>query len=269
MSTADPSASPAHANHKLTLAYDGRRFFGWQRHGKNATVQGALEDALREIFGVACPVIGAGRTDRGAHAEGQVASFRHPKALADGQDAHTEALSTALAKALPPELEVRGLEEVAMGFHARDDATGKRYRYEIFQGGQCPEELEGQVWLVKTPLDVVAMRRAAPALLGSHDFASFATRSNFERKSTVRQLRTLDIEGDASPRLRLILEADSFLYKMVRNIVRALVKVGEGRWKPAKLAQVLAAKDRQAAPGTAPASGLYLDRVDYGEGSTP
>jgi tRNA pseudouridine38-40 synthase len=255
---------PNSNNHKLTLSYDGRAYFGWQRHGNKPTIQGALEDALSQVFGQMVRVTGAGRTDRGAHAEGQVASCELPTQLEGGQPATPEAIEAALNAALSADIRVSAVERVDPTFHARSSATGKRYRYEIHRGsGECPAELSGRVWWVKTPLDVTAMRRCCDVLRGEHDFCSFATRSNFVPTSTVRQLRVLELEGDAAPRLTVLLEADSFLYKMVRNIVRALVKVGEGRSDRAKLAQILAARDRQAAPGTAPASGLYLDRVFY------
>lgn len=250
-------------NHKLTLSYDGRAYFGWQRHGNKPTIQGAIEDALSAVFGRTVTIDGAGRTDRGAHAEGQVASCALPLTLPSGEAAAPTAIMAALAESLPADIRVVALEHVDETFHARTSATGKRYRYEIYQGARCPEELEGRVWWVRRPLDVGAMRACCDVLRGEHDFASFATRSNFAPSSTVRQLRALDVEGDGAPRFSIVLEADGFLYKMVRNIVRALAKVGEGRYDRAKLAQILAARDRQAAPGTAPASGLYLDRVNY------
>ncbi len=250
-------------NHKLTLAYDGRPFWGWQRHGDKPTIQGAVESALSEAFGQAVRISGAGRTDRGAHAEGQVASCALPARLSGGDLATPAAIKAALDARLPAEIQAVEVEVVDEAFHARTSATGKRYRYEVYQGQRCPAELEGRVWWVKRPLDVAAMRACCDVLHGEHDFASFASRSNFTPAQTIRQLRMLDLEGDGAPRFQLVFEADGFLYKMVRNIVRALAKVGEGRCDRVRLARILAARDRRAAPGTAPASGLYLDHVFY------
>lgn len=250
------------ANYKLTLSYDGRAYFGWQRHGDKPTIQGALEAALTTIFGEPCFVTGAGRTDRGAHAEGQVATVLLSEQLASGAETTAPALSEALAATLPPDIRVVEVEEKDASFHARNSATGKRYRYELFFGQTCSEELIGRVWHLRRPVSVAAMRDASSVLLGKHDFASFATPTNFKGQSTVRDLRGVTVEG-ALPRLRLVFDADSFLYKMVRNLAAALVKVGEGRYDEAQLTQILAAKDRKASPGTAPASGLYLDRVFY------
>lgn len=199
---------------------------------------------------------GSGRTDRGAHALGQVASVELPAGL-EPLDA-----ATRINEHLPAEIEVRDLARVPADFHARSSASSKRYRYVIWNEPRCPEQEVGLVWHIPGRLDVEAMTKAAPVLLGKHDFASFATRPNFKQKSTVRELAELDLSQDA-PRIELALRADGFLYKMVRNIVRALVKVGQGRTTRSDLQTILRARDRKAAPGTAPASGLYLDEVFY------
>ena len=243
-------------NYRLTLRYDGRRYMGWQRHGDQPTIQGALEAAIAGAFDVAGPVQGSGRTDRGAHALGQVASARLPRGLAPSE------VVRALNAQLGEDIEVLDVAAAADDFHARTSASTKRYRYVIWNAPECPATEVGLVWHVPGLLDVEAMRAACPHLLGRHDFASFATRPNFKQKSTVREMVELSIGVDL-PRIEFALRADGFLYKMVRNIVRALVKVGEGRTPAGDLPRILAARDRKAAPGSAPASGLYLERVWY------
>jgi tRNA pseudouridine38-40 synthase len=246
-------------NHRLLVAYDGRAFLGWQRHGGRRTVQGTLEDAIMTAFSVASPVLGASRTDRGAHATGQVAGAALPARH------EPETMLPELDRALPGDVRVLAMTPVAADFHPRRDAIRKRYRYVIWNGSPCPDEERGRVWEVRRRLDVAAMRRAAAVFLGTHDFSSFATRSNFVPRSTVRTVTRLELATDATApsRVSLVIEADAFLYKMVRNVVRALAKAGEGRCTPDDLGAMLRARDRQAAPGSAPASGLYLDAVYY------
>jgi tRNA pseudouridine38-40 synthase len=245
----------------MTVAYDGRAYFGWQRRQDTPTLQGAIEKALAATFGDVGPAQGAGRTDRGVHAEGQVVSVRLPAHVGDDGLA-------ALNDALPDDIRVLTLDPAPDGFHARTSATGKRYRYEIVVG-HCVPELDGRVWHARRALDVTAMQAAAAALVGEHDFATFAspTRSKkqggkAQQRSTRRHLRRFDVTGDGH-QITLVLEADSFLYKMVRNLVHAVARVGEGRATVEELRAALAARDRSAATGTAPASGLYLDEVFY------
>jgi tRNA pseudouridine38-40 synthase len=147
-------------------------------------------------------------------------------------------------------------------FHARGSARGKRYRYVLWVDETPPPELDRRVWTVRGPLDVDAMQRAMAVLVGRHDFATFASKSRIKRRSTERTITRAELTVDV-PRIELAFEGDGFLYKMVRNLVRAVVKVGEGRHAPRDIERLLAARDRKAAPGTAPASGLYLDAVVY------
>lgn len=249
-------ASEARTNFRMTVRYDGRAYRGWQRNRDTPTVQGALERALEATFGVPCRAAGSGRTDRGAHAEGQVASARLPAPgdLADALD--------RLNANLPDDIRALDLSPVDDGFHARESAVAKRYRYEIWNAARCPDDLAGLVWHVREPLDVDAMREACTVLTGSHDFASFASPAKHARRSTVRDLSSLTLEHEP-PRVRMTFTADGFLYKMVRNLVRAIVRVGEGRGTPASLRRILESRDRGASPGSAPASGLYLDAVYY------
>ncbi len=244
------------ATYKLTIRYDGQNYYGWQRHKNNPTIQGALEDAVTTCFGGRHKIEGSGRTDRGAHARGQVATVRLPKDL-DAKDALTN-----LNKVLDTTIELTHLQKVSADFHARDSAVGKCYHYTIWNHAELPPGQEGTVWYIPEKLDVEAMQKACPYFTGTMDYASFAKVPNFQRTSTVRTVHSLDLrkEGDS---LCFSIIADGFLYKMVRNIVRALVKVGEGRTRITDLPRIIQAKNRKAAPGTAPASGLSLESVFY------
>jgi len=249
---------PALANYKLTLAYDGRAFLGWQRHGDKPTVQFALEQAVTKAFGLRAAAQGSGRTDRGTHAHGQVASVHLPEGT------QPEVIKEQLNQVLPVEVRILDVCRATMDFHACDSAIAKRYRYLIWNARELPAERDGRVWHVKEPLDVQAMTAACPVFVGEKDFASFATRTNFLQKSTCRTVFQAVLSHDL-PMITFDICADGFLYKMVRNIVRALVKVGEGRYRREDLERILEARDRQAAPGTAPASGLYLEQVFYAQ----
>lgn len=244
-------------NTKFTVRYDGSEFFGWQRHKDKPTIQGTLEAALADLTGTAVHVIGSGRTDRGAHAEGQVFN-----AIVEAPHDDIRTLVAALNARLPDAIAVLEAAPVSADFHARSCATGKVYRYEIHNAPQCPAQLRGKVWHIPGPLEVAPMRGACALFVGTLDLASFATKSNFTPASTTRELRRAELTH-AAPRISIVLEADGFLYKMVRNIVRAIVKVGEGRTSLEKLQTIIEAQDRAAAPGTAPASGLFLDSVHY------
>ncbi len=247
------------ANYRLTLAYDGRAYYGWQRHGDKPTLQGRLEQAIHDCFDVQSLVQGSGRTDRGAHALGQVASVSLPA------DLDPRAALAALAAHMPDDFQVLALSPAGPDFHAREAAVSKTYRYRIWNHARCPEAERDRVWHLPTRLDIEAMRAACLVFVGRHDFGSFAKKPNYVRASTTRTIMAMTLaHDDATPALiEISMRADAFLYKMVRNIVRAIVKVGEGRTPLAELPEILAACDRRAAPGTAPASGLYLDSVDY------
>jgi len=245
-------------NYQITLSYDGRSFLGWQRHGNKPTVQFALEQAVTKVFDVRVPVQGSGRTDRGTHAHGQVASLHLPVGT------QPEFIKEKLNQVLPAEVRIIDVRCAPMDFHACDSAIAKHYRYVIWNDSKLPAERDGRVWHVKEPLDVQAMSEACSVFVGDQDFASFATKTNFKQKSTHRTVTEAVLSYDL-PTITFDICADGFLYKMVRNIVRALVKVGEGRYTREDLCRIVAEKDRQAAPGTAPASGLYLERVFYSQ----
>lgn len=248
---------------RLRLRYDGRGYRGWQRQPGSTTVQGTIEAAITRVTGLDVKVRGSGRTDRGVHAEGQIASVTLPELHAADDAGHRlERFAAELGQALPEDIGLLEVDRVPLEFHPREDAIAKRYRYEIWNGGQAPAALVGRVWEVRRRLDVEAMQAALPVFVGRHDFTSFATRSNFERASSVRVVEAFTLDMDKR-RVTLNITADGFLYKMVRNLVRAIAKVGEGRYDNARLLEILAARDRSAAPGSAPASGLFLDEVFY------
>lgn len=247
-------------SYRAVIAYDGRDYFGWQRLAEKETVQGTLEEAIAAAFGEETPVQGAGRTDRGAHAEGQVAGFRltRPREVAE--------ITESLNEFLPDSVRVMEVQAVPNEFHARMSAIGKEYAYVIWNDPDLPEELVDRVWHVPEHLSFEAMEEAMPALVGRHDFASFATKTRFTQKSTERELYSAKIEREDSG-IRFWFHGDSFLNHMVRNIVRAVVKVGEGKYEPGKIAEILKARKRSASPGSAPASGLCLMQVFYPEES--
>ncbi|SMC89995.1 tRNA pseudouridine38-40 synthase [Desulfocicer vacuolatum DSM 3385] len=244
------------ANYRMDIRYDGQDYYGWQRHKEKPTIQGALENAVTECFGLRCNVEGSGRTDRGTHALGQVATVRLPKEVDE-----KKALRS-LNKALDDPIEITLLQRVEDNFHARDSAQGKCYCYKIWNHPDLPQAMDGKVWYIPGKLNVKAMQKACPFFVGTMDYASFAKVPNYKRATTIRTVHALNLNRDEDL-LTFSIIADGFLYKMVRNIVRALVKVGEGRTPIKELPRIIKAKNRNAAPGTAPASGLYLDSVFY------
>jgi tRNA pseudouridine38-40 synthase len=245
---------------KLTIAYDGTAYVGWQRQENGTSIQQLVEEALSPFMpGAPGPVVnGASRTDAGVHALGQVASvhvpFVHPR----------DAVQRALNIRLPTDIRILAVDDVQEAFHARIDARGKRYRYRIATGAVVLPANRWFVWHVPTTLDVDAMRAAAQPLVGAHDFAAFqATGSSVV--DTRRVIRRLDIVP-AGDELHIEVEGDGFLRHMVRIIVGSLVDVGLGSRGPGWLTSALEGRDRRAAGRTAPASGLVLERVFYDSG---
>lgn len=247
-------------NFKLTLAYDGTSFLGWQRQAGGRSVQGLLEEALSRIEGAPVAVVGAGRTDAGVHALGQVASAT----LAHEIDAVN--LRRALNATLPPDLRVVRIDPVQPGFNARYAARSKRYRYHII----CDEIISPFgwrfAWHIRSPLDVAAMQRAAEHVSGRHDFAAFQSASTGVT-STVRHimLSQLTAAPVSETGLEIIynVTGDGFLRHMVRAIVGTLVEIGADRLKPARIEEIVRSRDRQTAGPTAPAHGLFLVEVAY------
>ena len=242
-------------NLKLTLEYDGAAFVGWQAQAEGRSVQGVLEQAIAKLLNQSVKVTGAGRTDSGVHARGQVASLQVEQRLP------LRAWTVGLNALLPADLACVKAEEVPDGFDARRWARGKRYIYSILQTPVRLPLMRGRAWEIRRPLDVGAMRRAAPALLGSHDFSSFRA-SDCPANHPTRELRRLEILDDG-PRVQLTVEATAFLKHMVRNLVGTLVEIGHGKRAAASLPALLAARDRTLAGMTAPAHGLILDEVFY------
>ncbi len=244
---------------KLVLAYDGSNYSGWQVQPGRTTLQGALEEALARITGHAVRVSGSGRTDAGVHALGQVASFRSETGLS------VDVLHKALHAELPRDMAVLSVAEAATGFHARASAVRKRYRYQLDDRPIRDVFTRRYAWHCRYRLDAAAMHRAAQSLVGRHDFSSFET-SGSRRQSSVRTVFEISVEraaADSQGGISLEIEADGFLYNMVRTIVGTLVEAGRGVRSEQWPADVLAACDRKAAGQTAPACGLFLLRVDY------
>jgi tRNA pseudouridine38-40 synthase len=242
---------------RLVLEYDGTDFAGWQSQAQGErTVQATLVAALAEFTTGPVRVAGAGRTDAGVHAEGQVAAATLDTRL----DAAT--LLRALNAKLPDDLAVVAVAPAPDGFDPRREARGKLYRYAVWNGTE-PSPLRRRRWHhVREPLDVPAMRSAAADLVGRRDFASFQGAGS-SATSTVRTLTRAAVEGGARGEVRFELEGDGFLRHMVRNAVGTLLEVGLGRRDPGSLPALLAARDRSRAGPTAPACGLTLVRVDY------
>lgn len=241
--------------YKLTLEYDGTAYAGWQRQPDQLTVQAAVETALHRITQTDIPVIGAGRTDSGVHALGQVASFHSDRPMT------TDEWTRALNALLPADISALSTEQVPDGFNARRRAQSKLYEYRILKR-RARSALERQrAWHIWGGLRVEHMREGGALLMGRHDFSSFeGPQADTEKK--VCNLRCIEIiqRGDI---ISVRLEADRFLKQMVRAIVGTLVEVGQGKRLPHAMKTILEAKDRRAAGYTAPAHGLYLVRVDY------
>jgi len=240
---------------KLTLEYDGKSFVGWQLQPNGRSVQEELEKGLARLCGEPVRVTGAGRTDAGVHARGQVASLRAPRELP------LKAWTAGLNALLPDDMACIRAEIAPEGFDARRWARGKRYTHAILQTAVRSPLERGRAWEIRRPLDIEAMRRAAPALLGTHDFSALRA-ADCPARTTVREIRKLEIL-QSGQRIDVIVEATAFLKHMVRNIVGTLVEVGHGRRDARSLAALLEGRDRTRAGPTAPAHGLVLDEVSY------
>jgi len=244
---------------KLTIAYDGTQYGGWQRQPNAVTVQELIEKALTRIAGKRVVVHGSGRTDAGVHARAQVASC----SLTTSH--RPPVLRRALNAQLPKDIRVLRVQEVDKQFHARFSARGKEYRYQIDCSAVADPFLLRYAWHHRHPLNIVAMRRAARLMKGRHDFSALSAnpmRPVSSVRGAVRTISKLTVSkrGDL---LTISVRADGFLYKMVRSIVGALVKVGEGKLTADQLKELVKTKKRTALVETAPAHGLFLWRVLY------
>ena len=243
-------------NFKLTIQYDGTRYDGWQRQGNtDNTLQGRLEGVLSRMVGKPVEIQGAGRTDAGVHARGQVASVHLPEGYTPQE------VQNYLNRYLPEDVAVVDVVEVGERFHARLSATGKEYRYHIRMGSIPDVFARKYQYRVEEPLDLAAMERAAGYLTGKHDFRSFCGNRRF-KKSTVREVFHIGVEVCGSD-LTLVYQGDGFLYNMVRILTGTLLEVGLGQRTPESMVDILEARERTAAGKTAPAQGLVLQEVYY------
>ncbi len=246
---------------RLTLAYDGTNYFGWQRQPNHPSVQAAVDRALCAITGDnQVRTLASSRTDTGVHALGQSAVF-----TSSGWPAAADRIPLAINTKLPNDISVRDAIEVPLRFNPLRASTGKRYRYQVYSARK-PDPIGARTqWWVPQLMQLEPMCEAARLLIGKHDFVSYQTTGS-PRSSTIREVRQLTV--NATPHMdgtlfTIEIEANGFLYNMVRNIAGTLVQVGVGRKRPQWVSEVLAAKDRREAGQTAPACGLFLLEVLY------
>ncbi len=242
--------------YKLTIEYDGRPFVGWQRQENGRAVQQAIEEAITAFTGETVTVKGAGRTDSGVHALGQVAHIDLTRdwpadTVRDALNAHLKAETVAILSAVA----------VAADFDARFSAVRRHYLYRLLDRRAPPVIDRGRVWWVSQRLDPDSMHAAAQALVGRHDFTTFRS-SECQAKSPVKTLDRLDVSR-AGDEIMVVAEARSFLHNQVRSMVGTLKKVGEGKWPVSAVGAALAAADRTRSGPVAPPDGLYLVKVDY------
>lgn len=242
--------------HLLIVEYLGTPFSGWQQQPGKVTVQETIEKVLAKLWKRPISAQASGRTDTGVHALGQPVSFQAPRL-------HNAAvLVRAMNANLPFTIRIRRARLVSPEFHARFDAQGKTYHYHILNEPVGSSFLIDRCWHLPRPLDLAAMRRAAKLLVGKHDFASFTSNPGYERETTVRTVKKLTLSKRGSM-IHVSITADGFLYRMVRNIVGGLVKVGQGKITVQQFKEARDACSRSAAPASAPACGLYLVKVYY------
>ena len=241
---------------QLTLAYDGSRYLGWQRlANSDRTIQGKLETALSRLLNEPIEVCGSGRTDAGVHAMGQVASFDSRTTLS------CEELLTQLRQVLPEDIGALSLREADPRFHARLSATGKTYRYRVWNSEAPCVFARKYVYVLPQPLELDAMQAAAGLLTGTHDFRSFCAKKN-DKKSTVRTVEQIEIVRQGEE-LWFTYSGDGFLYQMVRIMTGTLLEVGMGKRRPESMVSLLSAENRALAGYTVPAKGLCLMEVRY------
>lgn len=248
-------------NLKLTLAYDGSDFSGWQVQPNSPTIQGTLASAIGRLTSENVLPQGSGRTDAGVHALGQVASFCTASRIP------AENLVSALNDVLPPSIRVLRAEEMQNNFHARKSAQAKTYRYRIYRPAICPPFLARYVWHYPYPLNEEAMREAAASVEGEHDFTSFAAvdpeRQLEDREvSNVRRIFSSAWQRDGDEFIYTV-RGSGFLHHMVRNLVGTFLLVGKNTLTVSDMARILQTRQRSAAGATAPANGLYLVSLEY------
>lgn len=240
---------------RLTIAYDGTRYHGWQIQPGQSTIQGELEEAFLKMTGLTTRVVGAGRTDAGVHARGQVA------ALVNESRHSPEVIREGLNSLLPEDIAVLAADQAPEGFDPRRDAVGKHYRYTIHNQRVRPVLERRFRWHIKAPLDVEAMQEASACLVGEHDFSAFRA-ADCEASHAVRTLDSI-VWRSRPPALILDIFGRGFLKQMVRNVVGSCVEIGRGRWPTDKMREILESRDRTRAGKTALAHGLCQMMVYY------
>jgi len=256
-----PRPEPNAQRWRCECAYDGTDFSGWQSQPNRNGIQDFLEKRLEQIFKKPVRVHGSGRTDAGVHARAQVFHF-------DAFWPHeAQQLLRAFYCGLPAGVQVRAVKCAPKSFHARYGATGKRYRYRIHLGRPDPFELRWCWAMNNRPLDIEAMRAAAKHLLGTHDFSAFCAKNSDDitPEDAIKDMRRLDIVRRGANQLDIVTEASGYLYKMVRTIAGALVEVGLGKLNARQINEILKSRTRTYLVPTAPAQGLCLERVFYGQ----
>jgi tRNA pseudouridine38-40 synthase len=243
--------------YKMTIAYDGTEYAGWQVQPDKNTVQAEIERVLKHLVGEDIRIHHSGRTDAGVHAKGQVAHFDLDKVIQLGR------FQYSLNSLLKPDVRIMKLQKVSDDFHSRFSATGKEYRYFVWNGPAVPPELRLYRHHERRKLDLVAMRRAADMLVGEHDFAAFTANPRREIGGTVKTVRDISVVRSRNGDVRICVEGKGFLYKMVRSIAGCLLRIGVGELTPDDALRLLEAAQRSNEVPTAKAQGLFLWKVDY------
>lgn len=244
---------------KLTIAYDGAAYYGWQVQPRQVTVQQRVEESIQRLFPSVKRVHSSSRTDTGVHALGMVVHVDLPLEERP-MDGHQ--LSGALNAFLPPDIRVMKAVRARGDFHARFDAKGKQYRYSIWNGPAMNPLLNGRAWHMPGELDVARMKAAAKLFVGRKDFKSFATTREYEMETTQRRVTQCEVRR-RGPELGVWIAGEGFLYKMCRGIVGTLVQVGQGKLTQKDIRQIFRDRDRRVAGMNAPACGLTLVKVVY------
>jgi tRNA pseudouridine38-40 synthase len=255
-----PTANlPSVVKFKFVIAYDGTNYEGWQVQKTGTGVQEKIETALAKLFPSKPRLHSSSRTDTGVHAVGMVAHFEIPRAEFRMP---VKKLTLAVNAHLPDDIRVMSVARAARDFHARFKASGKQYRYFVWNHTAMNPLLRATAWHVSRRLDVKAMRSAARLFVGRHDFKSFAANQGYAKESTVRTLTRCDLKSSGRL-LTFIIEGDGFLYRMCRGIVGTIVQAGLGKFPPDEIKSMLSKRDRRMAGMTAPAHGLVLCKVFY------
>jgi len=247
-------------NFKIVIAYDGTNFCGWQvqnrhQHQAKSSIQETIEKALQKIARKKIKLICSGRTDAGVHAKGQVANFVLNLGIP------LSGLKAALNSLLPDEITVLKISKVSDGFHSRFSAESKAYRYTILNSHQRDSFSKNFVYYCDYPLDLALMRKETKVLLGKHDFSGFCASAG-KKKNPWKNIQRISVKKQGD-RIYIDIQADGFLYNMVRNIVGTLIEIARGKFPPGSMEKILISRDRCLAGPTAPASGLCLMKVSY------